>query len=83
MHRTNTESNRQSRETDNTGGRRQTRNQIDNPEKLTTQVHRTNTESNRQSRETDNTGGRRQTRNQIDNPEKLTTQVDEDKHGIK
>jgi hypothetical protein len=36
--KTNTESNRQSRETDNTGGRRQTRNQIDNPEKLTTQV---------------------------------------------
>jgi hypothetical protein len=36
--RTNTESNRQSRETDNTGGRRKTRNQIDNPEKLTTQV---------------------------------------------
>jgi hypothetical protein len=43
----------------------QTRNQIDNPETLTTQVHRTNTESNRQSRETDTTGGPRQTRNQI------------------
>jgi hypothetical protein len=48
--------------TDNTGERRQTRNQIDNPEKLTTQVHRTNTESNRQSRETDNTGAQGQTR---------------------
>ena len=64
---TNTESNRQCRETDNTGGRRQTRNQIDNPEKLTTQVN----EDKRQS--TGNIEDSQDEEKQNENPEKLAT----------